>query len=155
MKKILLYQPFKPFFITGLATLGISLFLYIMYPVTFFDFSGYGTQIELENYKVWLLISSFLFFLALIYYVAYRSKLKAKAWLVILQYIFIVLFLIFFTAFSLFGSKDFQQMIADVPLLVLISVYGLIFTIDAGLFALGILIFFINLLSLRKIQNNK
>jgi hypothetical protein len=150
MKKILLYQPFKPFFITGLATLGIALFLYVMYPVAFFDFSGYGTRIELENYKVWLLISAFLFFLSLIYFVAYRSNLKAKTWLVILHYIFILLFLIFFIAFSLFGSKDFQEMIADIPLLVLISAYGLIFAIDAGLFALGLLLFLVNLFSLRK-----
>lgn len=150
MKKILLYQPFKPFFITGLATLGISLFLFVMYPVALFDFSGYGKHIELENYKVWLLISSFLFFLSLIYFVAYRSNLKAKSWLVIIHYIFIVLFLIFFTAFSLFGSKDFQQIMADTPLLVLISIYGLIFVIDAGLFVIGLLLLLINLFSLSK-----
>lgn len=150
MKKILLYRPFKPFFITGLATLGISLFLYIMYPVSLFDFSGYGTRIEIENFKMWLLISSFFFFLAGIYFIAEKINLKTKTWLVILHYIFMLLFLIFFTAFSLFGSKDFQQLISNVPLLVLISVYGVIFAIDAGLFVLGLLLFFINVISLHK-----
>jgi hypothetical protein len=149
MKKILLYQPFKPFFITGLATLGIALFLYVIYPASFFVFSGYGADIEIENYRVWILISSFLFFLAAIYYVAGKAKLKWKDWMVILHYVFIVLFIVFFAFFSLFGSKDFQRMMSDTPLIVMVGIYGLVFAIDALLFLIGFIVFFINLFSLR------
>lgn len=150
MKKILLYQPFKPFFITGLATFGIALFLYIKYPVSLFILSSNQLNINVENYKMWMLISSFLFFLAAIYFIAGKINLKARTWLVILHYIFVLLFVIFFCLFSLFGSSEVQQLISKLPLLVFISMYGLIFVIDAGLFVLGFLLFLINLGSLRK-----
>lgn len=150
MKKTLLYSPFRPFFITGLATLGISLFLYIMYPVSMLDVSVYNTYFTTESFRAWLWISAYLLFLAAIYYIAFRSGLKTKTWLVITHYVFILLFLMLFILFSTFPSKDMQDILSGLSVFSLLFIYSLIFFMDVVFFFVGLILFIANLFTLNK-----
>jgi hypothetical protein len=150
MKKTLLYRPFKPFFVTGLATLGISLFIYVMYPMSMFDINVYNKYFTTESFKAWLWISAYLFFLAAIYYIAFRSELKTKNWLVITHYVFILLFLILFILFSTFPSKDMQDILSGLSIFSLLFVYSVIFFMDVVFFFAGLILFIANLFALNK-----
>jgi len=150
MKRIIFGKPYQPFFITGVIALVISLYFRTAHPGSLFDISVYNTDFVISNSRIWFLFSAYLFFLSLIYYIISKGKLKTKRWLVISHYIFIVSFLVFFAIFSAFGNRDVRRLIADIPAITLITVYGTIFFIDVALFLFGLLFLIINLFSLKK-----
>ncbi|MGZ4090252.1 MAG: hypothetical protein ACXVNO_05995, partial [Bacteroidia bacterium] len=145
MKKRLLEKSYQPFFGTGLFAAVIALFLKIIHPESIFDVSIYNMDIVIPNSKVWFVFSLYLFFLAGIYYVISRSRLRSKHWLVISHYVFIILFLVFFAFFSAFESRDVQNLIGGIPLSTLITIYGTIFLADVLFFFIGLLLLFVNL----------
>ena len=150
MKKLLFERSFQPFFVTGLASAVIALFLKIIHPESLFDISIYNSDYTIANYKIWFLFSLYLFSLSAIYYAVSKAKLKTKSWLMVSHYTFIVLFLIFFVLFSAFGSSDMQKLMTNVPLSTFLGIYAIIFVVDAVLFFLGILFLIINLFSLKR-----
>jgi len=150
MKRLFFEKAYQPFVLTGLIALCIAIFFKGAYPDSVFDLSVYNKDYSIFTSRIWFLFVGYLFFLALIYFIISKTKLKTKRWLVISHYIFIVLFLVFFIIFSSFSNPGVQEMLAGIPLITLISVYGIIFLFDGVFFILGLLFLFINLFSLKK-----
>lgn len=150
MKKHLIEKSYQPFFGTALFAVVIALFLKIVHPESVVDLSLYDKYFSMPSSSAWFAFSIYLFFLAAIYFIISRSRLKSKHWLVVSHYVFIVLFLTFFVLFSAFESHDVQDIISGIPLSTIISIYGLVFIADVLFFAIGILLLFANLLTLKK-----
>jgi len=150
MKNVFFERAYQLFLLIGFISLGVALFFKSTFPDTFFDVSIYDIDISMATSRIWFLFTGYLFLLAFIYFVIGKTKLKTKKWLVISHYTFIVLFLVFFALFSSFGNPSVQRLFTRVPLITLISLYGIVFLIDTVFFILGVLLLFINLFSLNK-----
>jgi hypothetical protein len=152
MKKRLIEKSYQPFFTTALFAGIIALFFWLAHPGSTFTASIYDVDVAISNAKVWAIFSVYLFFLAAIYYTISKNNLKPKRWLLVSHYTFIVLFLVFFAVFSAFDSGDVQQLIKNIPLSVIITIYGSIFLADLIFFFTGIVLLLVNLFTLRKTQ---
>lgn len=150
MKKTLFEKTYQLFLITGIISLGIAIFFKIIFPKSLFELSVYDVYFITLTSRIWFLFSGYLFFLSTIYYVISRTKLKTKKWLVISHYTFIILFLVFFAIFTSLTNQRIQSLFGGIPLITLISIYGIVFLIDAVFFVLGLLFLFVNLISLRR-----
>ena len=150
MKHIFFERTYQLFLLIGFISLGVALFFKSVFPYTSFDLSIYDIDVSIATSRIWFLFTGYLFLLASIYFVISKTKLKTKKWLVISHYTFIVLFLVFFAIFSSFASPGVQRLFIKVPLITLVSMYGIIFLIDAVFFILGVLLLFVNLFSLSK-----
>jgi hypothetical protein len=150
MKNILTDNVYRLFLLTGFVSLCIALVFKGVYPTSFLDVSIYGVDINIASSQIWFLFTGYLFLLTSIYFVISKAKLKTKKWLVISHYSFIVLFLVFFAIFSSLSSWGAQRLLDEIPLITLITIYGILFLIDVIFFALGILFLFVNIFSLSK-----
>jgi len=150
MKKILLQKPYMPFLVTALFAIAIAVIFKGIFPHERLDVSIYNEDYSISQSRIWFLFTAYLFFLAGIYFVISRAKLRIKRSLVISHYVFITLFLSFFVIFSVFSTPAVQRLISGFPLSTLITVYGIIFIADAFFFSLGIILLFVNLFSLKK-----
>lgn len=150
MKKTLFEKTYQLFLITGIISFGIAFFFKTAFPKSFFELSVYDVYFTTLTSRIWFLFSGYLFLLSTIYYIISRTKLKMKTWLVISHYTFIILFLVFFALFTSLTNQRIQSLFGGIPLITLISIYGIVFLIDAVFFVLGLLFLFVNLFSLRK-----
>lgn len=150
MEKTLFQKTYWLFLVTFLISFGIAVFFKIVFPDSIFELSVTDVYFNTRTSHIWFLFAGYLFVLTIIYYVIGRTKLKTKKWLVVSHYIFIILFLIFFAIFSSLTNQNVQKLFGGIPLITLITIYGIIFLIDVIFFILGILFLFINLFSLNK-----
>lgn len=150
MEKTLFQKTYQLFLIMGFISLGLALLFKSGFPSSVFELSISDVYFSTPTSHIWLLFAGYLFLLTAIYYVISRTKLKPKKWLVVSHYIFIILFLVFFALFSSFTNQRIQNLFGGIPLITLISLYGIIFLIDAVFFILGILFLLLNLFSLSK-----
>jgi membrane-bound ClpP family serine protease len=121
-----------------------------VHPDSVFDVSLYDWDFSIATSRIWFLFAGYIFFLAFIYFVISRTKLKSKKWIVITHYTFILLFLVFFSVFLSFANPSVQSLIGRMPFSALITIYGVIFVTDVALFFLGIIFLLLELFSLRK-----
>lgn len=150
MKKIILESAYQPFLLLGLIALSISIFFKGLHPDSFFDVSIFNMDFSIATSRIWFLFTGYIFFLVLIYYIISRTTLRSKQWMIISHYIFILLFLIFFSIFLSFGNTSVQSLMTKIPFSTLISIYGIILITDVSLFIFGVLFLLLNLISLRK-----
>ncbi len=150
VKKTLFENAYQLFFITGLISASVAFFFKVAYPNSLFNVSVYDANFITKTSRIWFLFTGYLFLLAFIYYIISRSTLKTKRWLVISHYTFILLFLTFFAIFSSLTNQNIQKLFGGIPLITLITIYGIVFLIDVVFFILGIVFLIINLLSLNK-----
>jgi hypothetical protein len=152
MKKLFFDKAHQPFLLTALIALSIAIFFKGAHPGSFFDIALYDFSFEISTSRAWFIFTGYLFFLALVYYIIRRARLLTKKWLVVSHYVFIVCFLIFFAAFSVFENPGFKALTKNIPFITLVSIYGVLFLFDVIFFAFGIILFIVNLVSLRKIK---
>lgn len=150
MKKTLFQKTYWLFLITFLISFGVALFFKIGFPDSIFELSITDVYFSTRTSHIWFLFAGYLFILTIIYYVISRTKLKAKKWMVVSHYIFIILFLVFFAVFSSLTNQRVQMLFGGIPLITLITLYGIVFLIDVVFFILGILFLLINIFSLGK-----
>lgn len=150
MEKTLYQKTYQLFLIMGFISLGLALLFKSGFPNSVFELSVSDVYFSTPTSRIWLLFAGYMFLLTSIYYIISRTKLKTKKWLVISHYTFIILFLVFFAIFSSLSNQRIQNLFGGIPLITLISLYGMIFLIDAVLFILGILFLLINLVSLHR-----
>lgn len=134
----------------GFISLGIAVFFRRAFPNSIFEVSVSDVYFSTTTSRIWFLFAGYLFLLTGIYFVINKKKLKSKKWLVISHYIFIILFLVFFAIFSSLSNPNVQKLFGGIPLITLITLYGIIFLVDVVFFILGIVFLFINLFSLSK-----
>lgn len=150
IKNTLFEKAYQPFLLIGFISIGVASFFKVAYPNSFFDVSFYNVAFNTTTSRIWFLFAGYLFLLAFVYYIISRTTLKTKRWLVISHYTFIILFLVFFAIFTSLTNQNVQKLFGGIPLITLITIYGIIFLIDAVFFVLGILLLFVNLFSLNK-----
>jgi hypothetical protein len=150
MKHLLLNKPYQPFFVLGVVTAGIAIFLRMVYPASMFDVCIYNVDYLYPNYKIWSFFSIYVFTLTAVYYVIANTTLKARRWLVISHYIFILLLPVFFALFSSHSNKDVQRLIAGMPLNLVLGIYSFVLLVDGFLFVGGLVLLLVNLVTLKK-----
>ena len=150
MKKLFFEKAYQPFLLTALISLCIALFFKGVFPGSYFDISIINTDIDIATSRIWFWFSGYLFFLAFTYYLINLKALKSKKWLVVSHYVFIVLFLAFFIAFSSFSNPDIQKLVIGIPFSTLIMLYSALFLIDIMFFIIGFLFLIFNLVSVNR-----
>ena len=150
MEKTLFQKTYQLFLVMGFISLGLALLFSNSFSNSVFELSVSEVYFSTPTSRIWVLFAGYMFLLTFIYYIISRAKLKTKKWLVISHYTFIILFLVGFVIFSCITNQHIQSLFGGIPLITLISIYGIIFFIDAVLFILGILFLLINLFSLHR-----
>jgi hypothetical protein len=147
--KTIYLKPYRMFSVVGLISFLVALYYYFFDPESSFDISV-GTYIELPSFAAWLVLSAYVFFLAIIYYVAEKGKLHTRTWLVKTHFIVVLLFLLLFFVFSSFNTPFVRDLVAGTPFLTLMVVYGTLFLVDLIFFIGGIALLLVNLFTLKK-----
>lgn len=150
MKRLFFEKTYWPFLLTGAFTFIIAVYLRYAHPNEALDLNYRNNFYNIPDYKIWFIFSLYLGLMAILYYLVNRKKIRTRKWMVTLHYIFIILFLIFFVGFSLLNNREFQSLIASLSLLNVILIYGIIVILDVSFLLAGVVLFIINLITLKK-----
>jgi|GEM_PF-6873118 len=149
MPKSFFQKPQLFFLGIAVATALVAINYFYYYPESYFDLGG-DIQLTLSSSTCWFIFSGYALVLAGIYYTASKGRLKTRDWLVILHFIFVILFLLVFFAFSSFNTPYVQDHISGIPFLSLMVVYGMVFLLDLIFFVISLILLLVNILSFRK-----
>ena len=150
-KKNVFYESVYPLFIlTAFVALCVAVVFKEIFPASFFDVSITDFTFSISSSRIWFMFAAYLLVLATIYFIISKTNLKTKKWLVVSHYTFILLFLVFFAIFSSLSNAGVQKLLSGIPVLSIITAYGVVFLIDIIFFILGIFLLLINLFSLSK-----
>lgn len=149
MKQLFLSKPYLFFFIVGVITLTTALIYWYSYPEAYFDFSG-RHEFSISSAYAWFFFSGYLFGLTGIYYTAVKGRLKVRGWLAATHFVFVILFLLLFVAFSAFNTTYIQHYLAGLPFFTTVFIYALVFILDLAAFVASLLMLLINLISFRR-----
>lgn len=137
------------FFGIALVTLLTGLIYFRFYPEARIDLGG-DYEFSASLAFCWLAISGYTFILSAIYYIASKGRLKMRRWLVLLHFIFLIVFLVLFLAFTSFDSAYVQDHISGLSFFTLILAYALIFLLDLIAFVIGLVLLIVNIFSFRR-----
>lgn len=149
MLRLFFKKPYLFFLGIAIITLLVGVIYFYYYPEAYFDLGG-DYELSLSCSICWLMFSGYGFILSGIYYTAARGRLKTRNWLVLSHFIFVILFLLLFFAFSSFNTAYVQDHISGLPFFTLITVYGLIFLLDLIMFVISLILLMVNILSFKK-----
>lgn len=149
MFKTFFAKPQLFFFGVAIATLLVAVNYFYYYPEAYFDLGG-NYEFSVSCATCWFAFSGYTFILSGIYYTAAKGKLKTRHWLVLLHFVFVILFLLLFFAFSSFNTPYVQDHISGIPFFTLILIYGVVFLMDLIVFVISLILLFANILSFRR-----
>ena len=145
------------FVIMGILLALISIVIRIIAPGSIVEATIFEIPVQSSSAFFWLVFSFYSFLLAGIYFLADRSKLKFRRWMVIIHYISISLFLILSAVLNISGTHVFREFISSYKLsiLTLLSIYVIMLAFDFLLFIIGLISLFVNLIFAQKAKGQK
>jgi hypothetical protein len=149
MLKTLHSKPYLLFSVTGIISLLVSAYYYFCLPDSSFDISV-RKYFEINSAVAWLTLSGYNFLLAAIYFITAKRELHTRNWLVITHFVFVILFLLVFFAFSSFNAPYAREIVSGMPFLTLVVLYGMVFLTDVIFFITGIALLVVNILTMKK-----